>query len=131
MSRSLTQLYEEALRALGLRATQFTILQVLSRSGEVSQSRLGEMLAMDSTTLTRTLDVMRRQGWLEARQGEDRRWRFWRLADEGEALLRRAEPAWEEVQARVRRRLGKENWDKLLRLSNEITGVLESDGDQL
>jgi DNA-binding MarR family transcriptional regulator len=57
-SRALTQRYEQALRPLGLRATQLTVLQVLSRSGEVSQGQLGEMLAMDSTSLTRTLGIM-------------------------------------------------------------------------
>ena len=56
-SRALTQMYEQALRPLGLRSSQFTILQVLSRAGEVLQGQLGEMLAMDSTTLTRTVDT--------------------------------------------------------------------------
>src|SRR5258708_10431422 len=69
-SRALTQLYEEAMRPLGLRATQLTILQALSRAGEVSQAQLGEMLAMDSTSLTRTLAIMRRQGWITQRRGE-------------------------------------------------------------
>src|SRR5437667_11084591 len=53
-SRALTQMYEGALRPLKLRATQLTILQVLSHAGEVLQGQLGEMLAMDSTSLTRT-----------------------------------------------------------------------------
>src|SRR5271165_4613958 len=63
-ARALTQMYEEALRPVGLRATQFTILQALERAGEVLQGRLGEMLAMDSTSLTRTLAIMRRAGWV-------------------------------------------------------------------
>jgi len=74
--RALTQLYEQALRPLGLRATQLTVLQVLSRSGEVSQGQLGEMLAMDSTSLTRTLGIMRHQGWVAERRGDDRP--FWK-----------------------------------------------------
>jgi len=72
-SRALTQLYEQALRPLGLRATQLTVLQVLSRSGEASQGQPGEMLAMDSTRLTRTLGIMHRQGWGAERRGDDRR----------------------------------------------------------
>lgn len=79
-SRALTQLYENALRPLGLRATQFTILQVLTLAGEVTQRQLGEMLAMDSTTLTRTVQIMGREGWIADRQGEDRRERRLRLA---------------------------------------------------
>jgi DNA-binding MarR family transcriptional regulator len=46
------------IRPLGLRATQFTLLQALSQAGEVSQGTLGGILAIDSTTLTRTLAIM-------------------------------------------------------------------------
>ncbi|MFY9937369.1 MAG: MarR family transcriptional regulator, partial [Silvibacterium sp.] len=63
-SRLLSQLYEDALRPLGMRATQFTILQSLALAGEVTQGQLGQMLGMDSTTLTRTLTIMIRQGWI-------------------------------------------------------------------
>src|SRR5260370_34327720 len=102
-SRALTQLYEEALRPLGLRATQFTILQALSLAGEVSQGKLGEMLAMDSTSLTRTLAIMQREGWISERRGrpnadrpkEDRRQRWLCLAKAGQAQLNRALPVWE------------------------------------
>lgn len=61
-ARSLTQLYDDALRPLGLRATQFTVLQVLALSGEISQGELGRRLVLDSTTLTRTLRLLRAQG---------------------------------------------------------------------
>jgi DNA-binding MarR family transcriptional regulator len=91
-SRALTQLYEAALRPLGLSATQLTILQALTRAGEVSQGQLGEMLAMDSTSLTRTLAIMRRQGWLAERRGKDRRERRLSLSRPGEAQLKRAQP---------------------------------------
>ncbi|MGH9548656.1 MAG: MarR family winged helix-turn-helix transcriptional regulator, partial [Terriglobales bacterium] len=87
-SRALTQLYENALRPAGLRATQFTILQALSLAGEVTQSQLGEILAMDSTTLTRTLSIMAREGWIAERRGEDRRERRLRLARAGETQFR-------------------------------------------
>jgi len=36
-ARALTQLYEEALRPLGLRGNQFTILQALALAGEVTR----------------------------------------------------------------------------------------------
>ena len=63
-SRALTQLYDEALRPLRLRGSQFTILQALLLVGEVSQGELGQMLAMDSTTLTRTL-AHHEPAWLD------------------------------------------------------------------
>ena len=130
-SRALTQLYEEAIRPLGLRATQLTILQALSRAGEVSQGQLGEMLAMDSTSLTRTLAIMRRQGWIIERRGEDRRERWLRMSKGGEAQLRRVLPVWEKVQRRLRGQLGEQAWNNLLQLTYQVTGLVKTQGDSL
>jgi DNA-binding MarR family transcriptional regulator len=123
-SRALTQFYEEAMRPAGLRSSQFTILQALSLGGEMTQGKLAEILAMDSTTLTRTLPIMRRHGWIAERRGDDRRERWLRLTKSGEAQLKRALPLWEETQARLRRQLGEEVWQDLLRLNNQITNTL-------
>lgn len=123
-ARALTQSYEAALRPFGLKATQFTVLQVLSLAGEVSQGQLGRMLVLDSTTLTRTLAILRRRGWIAERRGRDRRERLVRLAPQGQRLLTRALPAWERVQARLRRRLGEERWSALLALTHSFTREL-------
>jgi DNA-binding MarR family transcriptional regulator len=123
-SRALTQHYDRALRRLGLRATQFTVLQVLSRAGGVSQGELGKMLAMDSTTLTRTLAILRRRGWIAKRRGHDRREWSLGLTAAGEMQFRRALPHWEKVQGRLRRRLGGERWDSFLQLTNEVTNIV-------
>jgi DNA-binding MarR family transcriptional regulator len=130
-SRALTQLYETALRPLGLSATQMTILQVLSRTGEVSQGHLGEMLAMDSTSLTRTMAIMVRQGWIAQRRGNDRRERWLRLSSTGEAQLRRALPLWEKVQSRLHRQMGQRAWNDLLQLTRQVAGLITTKGDTL
>ncbi len=130
-ARALTQMYEEALRPLGLRATQFTILQALERAGEVSQGRLGEMLAMDSTSLTRTLALMARKGWIAAKRGEDRRERRIRLSIAGEGKLKRASPVWEKVQSRLRGKLGKQKWGSLLQLTHHVTQISRTQGGLL
>jgi len=130
-SRALTQLYEQALRPVGIRATQFTILQVLSLAGEVSQGQLGEMLAMDSTTLTRTLAIMCRHGWIAECRKEDRRERWLSLAKTGETQLNRALPAWEKVQSHLRNELGEQVWKSLMQLTNQVTNLATTQGDSL
>src|ERR1700757_4917140 len=97
-ARVLTQYYGTTLRPLGLRATQFTLLQALSLAGEVSQGTLGDILAIDSTTLTRTIAIMERRGWIASRSGEDRRERLLSLSKAGRAEYNRALPHWEEIQ---------------------------------
>ncbi|MGB2644166.1 MAG: MarR family winged helix-turn-helix transcriptional regulator [Candidatus Acidiferrum sp.] len=125
-ARALTQLYEEALRPLGLRATQFTILQALELAGEVSQGRLGKMLAMDSTSLTRTLAIMSRKDWIAERRGRDRRERQLRLSKGGELKLRRALPAWKKVQSQVRGKLGERTWRSLFRLTQKVAELVKA-----
>jgi DNA-binding MarR family transcriptional regulator len=128
-ARALTQLYQDAMRATGLSSSQFTILQALSRTGEITQGRLGEILAMDSTTLTRTLAIMRRDGWILERRGEDRRERRLRLSKSGEEQLKRALPAWEKAQARVRGRIGDEKWKQLFELTTRLARISVHHGD--
>lgn len=119
-ARAVTQMYEDALRPGGLRATQFTLLQVLERRGEMIQAELGGFLAIDSTTLTRTLAPLAKQGLLRQRPGRDRRERIWSITPAGKRRLARLMPAWQEVQARLRSRVGEPAWGALL---SELAGV--------
>ena len=123
-SRALTALYDEALRPLGLRTTQFTVLQAFSLAGEVTQGRLGEILAMDSTTLTRTLALMRKRRWIETRRGRDGRERLLKLSKTGQAQLDHATPTWEGVQERLRSQVGDERWGEMFRQTGEITSAV-------
>ena len=129
-SRALTQIYDTELRREGLRATQFTILQALTLAGGITQGRLGGILAIDSTTLTRTLKIMQREGWVSMQRGEDRReWRLG-LTKEGEAMYKRALPAWERTQRRLRKRIGNEEWEQLMKLTNGLAHVVTEGGEQ-
>ena len=123
-SRALTQRYEEAMRPLNLTSSQFTILQALTFTGEITQGRLGEILFMDSTTLTRTLTIMRRNRWVTTRAGADRRERLLRLSKHGRVEFARAQPLWEQAQASVRAQLGDTRWENLQSLVNEVTSVV-------
>jgi DNA-binding MarR family transcriptional regulator len=123
-ARALTQVYEEALRPVGLRGPQFTILQTLSLAGEITQGRMAQILAMDSTTLTRTLAIMERQGWISRREGMDRReWRI-QLSKAGKAKFERALPRWEEAQTLVRKKLGEQRWSEAMKFTNDITRAI-------
>ena len=122
-SRTVTQHYDEALRPLGIRATQFTVLQALSITGEVSQGKLGQILAIDSTTLTRTLGIMSRRGWISKRRGTDRReWRL-RLAPAGRDQFERALPSWEKTQGQLASQLGDKRWQDLFELVNKVAAL--------
>ena len=122
-ARAVTQLYDDALRGSGLRSTQFTLLQVLDRAGEMLQGELGEVLAIDSTTLTRSLAPLAKGKLLAVRTGDDQRERLWSITSTGKRRLASLTPAWQSVQARLRGEVGERHWQEFL---NELATVASS-----
>ncbi len=116
-SRLLTQLYDEALRPSGLRATQFTLLLAIRKNAPVAVRELADLLAMDRTTLSRNLKPLDQEGLVTSRPGEDRRVREVRLSPLGHETLKEAFPLWKAAQAKTRASLGA---DGLLSLLDEL-----------
>lgn len=115
-ARAITQLYEEALRPTGLRATQFSLLVATKVIGTATISRLAKELVMDRTTLTRNLKPLENLGLLKIMPGkDDARERQVTLTSTGQATLANALPLWKTVQQHVTKNLGRSRVDRLLR----------------
>jgi DNA-binding MarR family transcriptional regulator len=129
-ARTLTSFYDEALHRHGITVTQFTILQALQLAGPVAQGRLGEILAIDSTTLTRSLRVLIRNGWIERAEGKDRRaWRL-NLSRQGKLKYEAVLPDWEAAQRTLRRKLGPNAWLETFQLGDQLTTAAKSAGEK-
>ena len=113
-ARAVTQVFDEALGSTGLRATQFTLLVTSRLAGESPVSELAEKMAMDRTTLSRNLKPLVRKGLLEVRPGADGRTRLLRITPEGERILGKAYPLWEQAQHKVVGVLGEDRYEALL-----------------
>ena len=122
-SRAVSQLYDRELRPAGLNTAQFTLLQALARTGRITQGQLGRMLALDSTTLSRTLRPLQSRGWIRCDPGQDRRERHMELIGAGRTRLDKATPAWERAQRRLQSRLASAEWDALLHGLADLAGV--------
>lgn len=105
-SRAITALYDEHLREVDIRATQFNLLQALKFKPGARNADLVEWLAIDQTTMTRNLEVLRKNRLVEVTGRPSGREKYWSLTAKGETLNSRAEPLWLAAQAEVRRRLG-------------------------
>jgi DNA-binding MarR family transcriptional regulator len=119
-SRAVSRLYDEELRGVGLRATQFSLLQALRRSGELRQRDLAERTLHDETSLTRGLRPLVEAGWVAVRAGDDRREKWFRITADGEAKLKEARHAWERAQARVQALLPEGAWRGLIETLPEV-----------
>ena len=130
MARLATVVYDDALRPLGLKLTQYSLLINIRDSDAVSVTELSDRMMMDRTTLTRNLAPLRKAGWVQV--GDiDRRTRRITLTDEGQAVLERAIPIWESAEMQVRERIGLEESselrDRLDQASARLKGASLSD----
>jgi DNA-binding MarR family transcriptional regulator len=120
-TRIVTRIYEQELKKAGLEITQFGLLTALATAGEVNQKRLSEGFAMDSTTLTRTLERLREQGWIRVKQGKDRRERLFSLTTAGKRQMSEAKPHWERAESRLQQELGEEGWKDMKKAVSLLT----------
>src|SRR5437588_8478304 len=109
------------MRKAGLEITQFGLLTALAITGEANQKRLSAGFAMDSTTLTRTLGLMRKAGWVRVKRGQDKRERLFSLTAAGKRQIEEAEPHWAAAEQRLRRELGDANWKSMKEAVSRLT----------
>jgi len=106
-------MYDESLQPAGLRATQFGMLAVISLQGDATITELAAILGMDRTTLSRNLKPLARSGLIEISAEGYRRARSTSITDKGVEVMEKALPLWSSAQDSLRKRLGKDTWDRI------------------
>ncbi len=124
-ARAITQFYDEALQPVGLRATQYSLLTAIVLLGRPTLTTMAEVLVMDRTTLTRNLQLLEKQGFIEVVPGDDRRTREVSLTDKGRDAVLRGFPLWQQAQAQVVRELGEERFGSLLRDLSAVVSIVQ------
>jgi DNA-binding MarR family transcriptional regulator len=109
-ARAVTRLYDVAFQGTKIRSTQFTILIAVAKAQPASISTLGSILVIDSTTLTRSLSKLKKQGLISISKRAERRQRFVTLTEAGVIALEQALPAWRAAQERFEKAIGADFW---------------------
>jgi DNA-binding MarR family transcriptional regulator len=122
-ARTVSRLYDDALRESGLRITQLAVLAQVRRSEPVTASELASAMSAERSATARDLKLLEGGGLVRARpRTTDRRARAYSLTDRGRSRLRAAAPAWRRAQAQAREYIGAEAVDDLVELT---IGVVE------
>jgi DNA-binding MarR family transcriptional regulator len=97
-TRRVTQLYDEALAPLELRATQYSLLREIARLGPVGLNALAEAMVMGRATLGHNVRPLEARGLVRIAIGADRRSREVSVTRAGDALLTEAHALWRRAQ---------------------------------
>ena len=106
INRVISGLYDEAMRPHGLRISQGNILVVVAHRGKARPAEICRMLRIDKSTLSRDVELMKKQGWLESEPPGGGRNQTLRVTPQGSTLLEAALPAWESAQGKAKELLG-------------------------
>jgi DNA-binding MarR family transcriptional regulator len=107
VNRLLTGIYEAEMRSSGMKSSQLSLLVAVAKAGPVRRIDLGKRLHLDPSTLTRNLQVMLKQEWIEERpDAHDQRSAQLKITGKGRRLLESIAPAWKRAQARAKQMLG-------------------------
>ena len=103
-SRLLGRYYDDVLRHLELRVTQFNLLAVLAQTGPIAITALADLMAMERSALARNLKPIERRKLVTVTPGKDKRTRTVKLTPAGRRKLAEALPKWDQAQTRLIRK---------------------------
>ncbi|MCH8263511.1 MAG: winged helix-turn-helix transcriptional regulator [Proteobacteria bacterium] len=124
-ARKITQFYENNLREAGIKPTQFSILATLANTGPIQLTQLADRLVLERTSLTRNLNVLERNTWIDIQPGEeDSRQRVVSLTRNGYKQLDCAIPYWQKAQKAIAKDMGQETIIGLRTTLDEMTEII-------
>ena len=119
LSRIITRVYDDAMRPLGITASQYTLLAQLAARDSITAVEIGHELDIEKSTLSRNLKRLLGLGHINMDPPAGRRGRGLHLTPKGQAILKDAFPIWQDAQTRAVSAMGAESRNVLDALLNQ------------
>jgi DNA-binding MarR family transcriptional regulator len=113
LNRVISNIYDDALRPLGIKVSQMNILVAAAKLGTARPAVVCELLQLDASTLSRNVERMVAGGWLEIVPEDDGRTQPFKVTPKGKRLIEQAYPAWQKAQQKATDLLGQNGVDFL------------------
>jgi DNA-binding MarR family transcriptional regulator len=126
LSRIITRVYDDAMRPLGITASQYTLLAQLAARDSITAVEIGHDLDIEKSTLSRNLKRLLALGHINMDPPAGRRGRGLHLTPKGQAILRDAFPIWQDAQKRTMVAMGADSrgmLDNLLHQAEKLAPV--------
>ena len=124
LNRTITGIYDETLRPLGMTVGQLNILVTVAKLGPVSPGDVARRLNMEKSTLSRNVDRMRGRDWIVVSSGTSGRHQTLEISPQGRKLLERAAPLWKKAQAQAKAMLGQRGARSIHRAADSVWAQL-------
>ena len=126
LSRAVTRHYDAYVTRTGLKNTQYSLLSHIVLLGPIQPVELARRMKLDASTLTRNLQPLLVQGWVEIGPGADARSRSISATAAGRAKRTEGQRAWKQAQLALNDKLGDARVARLHELLDGCLADLES-----
>jgi DNA-binding MarR family transcriptional regulator len=109
LSRIITRVYDDAMRPLGITASQYTLLAQLAARDGITAVEIGHELDIEKSTLSRNLKRLLALGLIIMDPPAGRRGRGLHLTPKGQGVLLGAYPVWQNAQTHANAVMGSDS----------------------
>ena len=120
VSRHVTSIYVKSLKSVGVTPIQYSMMKAIKVLKSANINVLSDAIKMDRTTLNRNLKPLIRDGIVNIGCFEDRREKLVSLTKKGEEIYEKGYDKWKEAQNELENEIGRENWDSMNTLLDDI-----------
>lgn len=124
LSRRVSQHYDRIVGEAGLKTTQYSLLSHIVKLGPIRPGELADAMEMDASTLTRNLQPLVAQGWVQVGAGDDGRSRRVEATEAGRVKRSEAQREWKRAQLQLNERIGSARIAKLHALIDECLAAM-------
>ncbi|WP_078306943.1 MULTISPECIES: MarR family winged helix-turn-helix transcriptional regulator [unclassified Mycobacterium] len=126
LGRAITGVYDRALEGHGVSIAQINLMAALGKIGPCSPARIGEVLQLERSTVSRNLSLLIRRGWVEAVSSDAKGVREVALTSSGGEKVETVMPEWRRAQEEAAQLLGSGGVKAVRTLATNI-GLLPGD----
>lgn len=122
-NRVLFRRYQDALAPTGISIVQLSMLRTLERHGALPLSRLADHLAMERTSLYRTIEPLIEFGAVKIKNANKGKSKIAELTPEGQATIEKVMPYWAKAQEGILKEISCPDWQTLCETLNKIANL--------
>jgi DNA-binding MarR family transcriptional regulator len=120
IGRVVTGIYDRAVEGHGLSIAQANLLAALGVVGPCAPTKLGDVLHLERSTVSRNLNLLLKHGWIEALTSDAKGVREVALTRAGRKKVESVIPDWRRAQDQVTELLGPASVQEIMAIAGSL-----------
>ncbi len=120
LNRIVSRIYDDRIRHHEIKISQLNILVAVTLRGPIQPSKIGRLLSLEKSTLSRNVKRMEENAWIEFLPGEGGNSYLLRVTRRGQSLLKKVWTDWQAAQQEVETLLSTKEITTVKQMVNRI-----------